>query len=293
MTPEGVEGSRGRTPPGRRREGLSLLYAAPIRLLGGLIGLGEAEFRLPVLVGPLRYSARQAVPLNLAISLVTLAVALATRGRTLAFASLIPLLPAICGLIAGAVITAFLGPALASGLSEARLERVILILLVCLGIALIIEGLLPQQLPGLLPARLPGHIGAGVFCGLAIGLVSSLLGVAGGELIIPTLVFAFGADIKTAGTGSLLVSLPTVVVGVLRYASRGAFAERQALMETVAPMSVGSVIGAVAGGMLAGVIPSALLKIVLGMILNISAMRMFHGTHAAGGNDASRADQKG
>jgi len=39
-----------------------------------------------------------------------------------------------------------------------------------------------------------------------IGLVSSVLGVAGGELIVPTLVFGFGADIKTAGTASLLIS---------------------------------------------------------------------------------------
>jgi uncharacterized protein len=35
---------------------------------------------------------------------------------------------------------------------------------------------------------------------------------------------------------------------VLRYASRGAFAERRALTETVAPMSVGSLIGAVGDG---------------------------------------------
>jgi uncharacterized membrane protein YfcA len=278
--------------PNQRRAGLALLYAAPIGLLGGLIGLGGAEFRLPVLVGPLRYAARQAVPLNLTISLVTLAVALVTRGRTLSFASLAPFLPAIGALIAGAVVTAFIGPALASGLSEARLERVILILLVCIGIALIIEGLLPQQLPGLLPAKLPWHVDAGVLCGLAIGLVSSLLGVAGGELIIPTLVFAFGADIKTAGTGSLLVSLPTVIVGVLRYASRGAFAERQALIETVAPMSVGSVVGAVAGGMLVGIIPASALKIALGIILNISAVRMFRGAHAAPGGDVDRAERK-
>ncbi len=185
------------------------------------------------------------------------------------------------------------GPALASGLSEARLERVVLILLVCIGIGLIIEGLLPQQLPGLLPANLPWHVGVGVLCGLAIGLVSSLLGVAGGELIIPTLVFAFGADIKTAGTGSLLVSLPTVVVGVLRYASHGAFAEREALVQTVAPMSVGSVIGAVAGGMLVGVVPAYALKIALGIILNISAGRMFRGTHADHGSNVNRAEGKG
>lgn len=42
---------------------LAFFAAIPIVLLGGLIGLGGAEFRLPVLAGPLRYAAKQAVPL--------------------------------------------------------------------------------------------------------------------------------------------------------------------------------------------------------------------------------------
>lgn len=50
--------------------------AVPIGLLGGLIDLDGAEFRLPVLAGPLRYPARQAVPLNLAGSLITVVTAL-------------------------------------------------------------------------------------------------------------------------------------------------------------------------------------------------------------------------
>jgi hypothetical protein len=33
----------------------------------------------------------------------------------------------------------------------------------------------------------------------------------------------FGADIKTASTASLFISLPTVLVGLVRYANRGAF----------------------------------------------------------------------
>jgi hypothetical protein len=54
-----------------------------------------------------------------------------------------------------------------------------------------------------------------LFYAVPIGLLGGLigLGVAGGESIIPTLVFAFGADIQMAGTGSFLGSLPTVVVG--------------------------------------------------------------------------------
>ena len=113
--------------------------------------------------------------------------------------------------------------------------------------------------------------------GLGIGLVSSLLGVAGGELIIPTLVFAFGAGIKTAGTAILLISLPTVAVGVLRHQKLGSCGERADVTGTVAPMGIGSVLGAVVGGFLVGVVPATALKLVLGIILIVSAVRIFRG----------------
>ena len=57
---------------------------------------------------------------------------------------------------------------------------------------------------------------AGVVAGFVIGVVAALLGVAAGKLLIPTLVLFFGADIKLAGSLSLAVSLPTMLV-----ASRG------------------------------------------------------------------------
>lgn len=253
----------------------TFLYAVPIGTLGGLISLGGAEFRLPVLIGPLSYPARQAVPLNLAVSLVTVTASLAIRGGTLTFTPLLPFTSAIMALISGAVVAAFIGATLGAYLSKTQLERIILCLLVGIGSALIVEGFLPQDGPGFLPLAMAWRMGAGIVFGLMIGLVSSLLGVAGGELIIPTLVFAFGADIKTAGTASLLISLPTVCVGILRYASQGAYAERRALTQTVAPMGIGSVIGALIGGLLVGTIPASLLKIGLGIILIISAIRTF------------------
>ena len=114
---------------------------------------------------------------------------------------------------------------------ERLLERVTLVFLVVIGTALVVEAFLPQDVPGLLPDALPVRVFAAVLFGLGIGLVSSLIGVAGGELIIPTLVFAFGAGIKTAGTASLLISLPTVV-GVLRHRRLGSFAEHADLTQT-------------------------------------------------------------
>src|SRR5918992_246739 len=213
---------------------LAFLSATPIAVLGGLIGLGGAEFRLPVLAGLLQYPARQAVTLNLAVSLITVLASLAIRSQTMNSHSLVPLLPAIASLIFGAGITAFLGTALAGRLSNAQLERVILVV-----------------------------------------LVSSLLGVAGGELIIPTLVFMFGADVKTAGTASLLVSLPTVMIGIVRYSQRRDYSHRADITGTVVAMSVGSVIGALIGGLLVGVVPQSVLKVALGFILIVSAIRIF------------------
>lgn len=261
-----------------RRRFRAFAYAVPVGTLGGLIGLGGAEFRLPVLVGPLGYAPHRAVVLNLAVSLITVAAALVTRGQSLSLAPILPFRWAIDGLVAGAVTTAFLGAALTGRLTKHQLERTILVVLLTIGTALIVEGFVSHQASGFVPRTPVWHFVAGVPFGLAIGFVSSVLGVAGGELIIPTLIFAFGVDIKTAGTASLLVSLPTVLVGVSRYASRGAYVDRSDLAKTVAPMGVGSIIGAIIGGLLVGVTPVRVLKVGLGVILIVSAARTFKRT---------------
>ncbi len=60
-----------KSPEPRRSSAMAALWGVPIGLLGGLIGLGGAEFRLPVLAGVFGYAARRAVALNIAISLIT------------------------------------------------------------------------------------------------------------------------------------------------------------------------------------------------------------------------------
>ncbi|MDJ0730219.1 MAG: sulfite exporter TauE/SafE family protein [Crocosphaera sp.] len=254
---------------------LAFLVSIPIAVLGGLMGLGGAEFRLPILAGPLGYSARQVVPLNLAISLITILISLLVRGKILSLSTVLPYSQIIIFLVLGAMLMAFLGATWSKHLSNERLEKIILVFLIIIGCTLIIEGLLPEKLPALVPP-LPGlQIIVALSCGSIIGLVSSLLGVAGGELIIPTLIFAFGVDIKIAGTSSLIISLPTVLVGLIKYYHQGSFVNPQPLKKTVLPMGLGSLIGAIIGGLLVGVIPSSMLKIILGIILNIAALKVF------------------
>ncbi len=233
----------GTTQPGHRAR-LAFGFAVPIALLGGLIGLGGAEFRLPVLVGPLRTPVQRAIPLNLLVSLMTLTVALATRSQTLTLGPITPLLPAIIAMVLGAMTAAFLGSSLLGRLSTRQLEWIILVLLVTIGCALIVEAFLPDARAGFLPPVLAWQLAAGSLFGLVIGLFSSLLGVAGGELIMPTLVFAFGAGIKVACTVGLLISLPTVLVGIVRYARQGMLRDRNDLLDISLPMGLGSVIGA-------------------------------------------------
>jgi uncharacterized membrane protein YfcA len=244
-------------------------------MLGGLIGLGGAEFRLPVLLGAFALAAHDAVRLNLLMSLATLAAAAVARFGFAAFPALAGHWPEILALMLAAMLAAWFGAGLLARLDARRLTRIIAVLLAAIGALLLVEAVAGEAMqPGAAPGgwwRAP----AGAVAGLAIGLVSSLLGVAGGELIIPTLIFGFGVDIRTAGTASLIISLPAVAVGVLRHARAGGYQDRAMLAKIGAPMALGSVAGAFAGAALLPFVPVAALKLLLGAILLAASVKLW------------------
>lgn len=254
---------------------LSALFGAPIGLVAGLIGVGGAEYRLPVLAGPLRFSAREAVPINLSISLVTVAVSALVRAGTLPLDPVVHALPALVALALGATASAYVGAAYVHRLPEQRLEQVILVLLLGMGLLMMVQGLRTESAVGLLSVNSVSGLFAACVLGLMIGLVSVTLGVAGGELILPSLILVFGVDVKSAGTSSLLVSLPTMLAGIYRYARQGGLADHQALKEVALPMAAASLVGAVAGGLLVGWAPVQWLKIGLGALLILASYQIF------------------
>lgn len=248
-------------------------YSVPIGALGGLIGLGGGEFRLPVLMHAIGFDARAAIPLNLTTSLVTLGFALVARSHSVALSALLPHLPAILGLAAGGMASAFYGAKLVRRLSDKRLVMLVAALLAALGALLLAEAIFPFQSMGLLPDSVSLHVGLGFAFGIGIGLVSSILGVAGGELLIPVLVFVFAVDIKAAGSASALISLGVVLTGLWRYWRMGAIPKGRGPQRITLAMSVGSIIGATLGGLAVAFAPVAFLKLLLGAVLIAAAVK--------------------
>lgn len=245
---------------------------AVIGAVGGLIGLGGAEFRLPLLIGLFRFGALEAVILNKAMSLVVVAAALPFRAQTVPFAEVAAHWQIILNLLAGSLVGAWFGAGWVTRLRSETLHRVIAVMLVAIAGMLLLGH--DTQAGAALVAG-PARIVAGVVAGFGIGVVAALLGVAGGELLIPTLVLLFGADIKLAGSLSLAVSLPTMLVGFARYSQDRSFAVLGRNRLFLLTMAAGSVIGTFIGGRLLGLVPSAVLLPVLACILLISSVKVW------------------
>jgi uncharacterized protein len=243
-------------------------------MLGGLLGLGGAEFRLPFLVAVFGYALREAIPLNLAISFVAVAVAAPARWWLAGQAPGVSVAPVAVAMILGGMIGAAVGARWLSRVSDERLHAAVRVLLIGIGTLLIVESLSSWSSPGL-PLSTLGLALVGVVAGIGIGAVSTLLGVAGGELIIPTLVLAFGVPIKAAGTTSLLISIPTMLVGLARHRARGAFQGVRDTGYVVLPMAGGTVVGSAIGAALVIYASAGAVKLLLGCLLIASALRVF------------------
>lgn len=248
---------------------------AAIGTIGGLIGLGGAEFRLPLLIGLFRFAALEAVILNKAMSLVVVATALPFRAGTVPFAETLAHWPVILNLLAGSLAGAWIGADWATRLKSETLYKVLAVLMV--GIATVLLFAHDADAPDQLLTGVAQMV-AGVVLGFGIGIVASLMGVAGGELLIPTLVLLFGIDIKLAGSLSLAVSLPTMLTGFARYSRDQSFAILRRTGGFVLVMAAGSVLGAFIGARLLGVLPEAVLIPALAFILLVSAVKVWrHG----------------
>jgi uncharacterized protein len=237
-----------------------------------MIGLGGAEFRLPSLIGIFGFVALEAIILNKAVSLVVVSSALVFRLPAVPFSTLVEHWPVVANLLAGSLVGAWLGASVATRLATRTLYRVIAVLLFLIAVVLLLGHAESDTASPLLVG--PLQLVVGVVAGLAIGVVASLLGVAGGEFLIPTLIMLFGVDIKLAGSLSLVVSLPTMVAGFARYSRDRSFSVLVRYKAFILVMALGSIAGTFLGSRLLLVVSSALLLPLLALVLVLSAVKL-------------------
>lgn len=255
-----------------RSKRLAFGAGALIGGLGGLIGLGGAEFRLPVLIGVFHFAALEAVIINKALSLVVVASALPFRLQSVPISALLESWPILLNLLAGSLLGAWLGAGWATRVTSATLYKVIAVLLIAMA-GLLLVGHGTEAVRPLLAG--PSQFAAGVLAGAAIGVVAAIMGVAGGELLIPTLVLLYAAPIKLAGSLSLAISLPTMLVGFARYSRDQSFSVLARHRGILAAMAAGSVLGAFVGGRLLAWVPAGVLLPGLSILLLWSAWKVW------------------
>ncbi|WP_431955620.1 TSUP family transporter [Nocardia lijiangensis] len=257
-----------------RRDALLLVFVAGalIGVLGGLIGLGGAEFRLPLLIGLFGFAALHAVILNKAMSLIVVLTALPARLLALPYDEVSQHWTIAANLLLGSLAGAWLGASWATRMHTRTLYRVLALLLVLIAAALAVSHL--GHL-GTIEMPTAARVCAAVLAGAGIGIVAALMGVAGGELLIPTIVLLFGVDIKIAGSLSLIVSLPTMLVAFARYSRDQSFQILRGNTRFVVVMAAGSIAGTILGGLLLGAVPSTTLIPILTTLLLISAVKVW------------------
>jgi len=106
--------------------------------------------------------------------------------------------------------------------------------------------------------------------GLAAGILSGLVGVGGGLIVVPALIFFLGySQHQAQGTSLGLLLLPVGILAVLNYYNKG-----QIDVKVVAVMSIAFVLGGWLGSKLALRLPADTVKKIFAIFLFYSAFKL-------------------
>lgn len=113
-------------------------------------------------------------------------------------------------------------------------------------------------------------IGCLILIGIAAGMLSGMVGVGGGLIIVPALVFFLSFSQKEAqGTSLGILLLPVGILAVSQYYQKG-FVD----VKVVLVVSLGFLIGGLYGSKLAVYLPERTLKKAFSILLIVTAMKM-------------------
>ena len=101
-----------------------------------------------------------------------------------------------------------------------------------------------------------------IVVGFVAGCMGALLGLGGGFLVVPALVFLRSMDMKIASGTAVAVIVPAMLVAMWRRAGSGHIDWRIAAF-----LAIGAVVGPFLGAHLADILPSATIRKVFAFVL--------------------------
>jgi uncharacterized protein len=109
-----------------------------------------------------------------------------------------------------------------------------------------------------------------VLVGIAAGMLGGMVGVGGGLIIVPALVYLLGFSQKTAqGTSLGLIMLPVGILGVLQYYKQG-----HVDFKVVALLAIGFLLGSYLGSKVALRLPQDTVKKIFAVFMIVMAVKM-------------------
>ena len=109
-----------------------------------------------------------------------------------------------------------------------------------------------------------------IIVGLAAGIMSGMVGVGGGIIVVPALVFFLGfSQHEAQGTSLGLLLLPVGILAVLNYYNKGYIDIRVVLI-----MSFAFILGGWLGSKLSLALPQEIVKKIFAVVLLYTAIRM-------------------
>jgi uncharacterized protein len=109
-----------------------------------------------------------------------------------------------------------------------------------------------------------------ILVGIAAGILGGLVGVGGGIIIVPALVYFIGFSQKTAqGTSLGLIMLPVGILGVLQYYKQG-----HVDFKVVGILAIGFLLGSYFGSKIALSLPQETVKKIFAVLMIIIAIKM-------------------
>ncbi len=222
----------------RRDITISLLIGLAAGLMSGLMGVGGGIVMIPLMTAFLGLTQHKAHGTSLAVIVFTAIAGALTYG----FSGHTDLVIAL-ELIAGSMVGARIGALVMNRIPARELRMIFAIFIFLIGLRLLLA--LPSGEAIVQTNTLIGVLTV-VVIGLITGILSGMLGVGGGIVMVPAMVLLLGLAQQNAQGVSLLVMIPTSIVGATTHLKKGNVVTR-----IVPWIAATSIIAAVIGSSLA------------------------------------------